>query len=472
MKKQYRLTLGVLTFALVLSGCVAVPHLETNNMNTVPDINHISEYALTNHTGLTVLETEKWWEEFNDSQLNTLVEKVVKNNEDMKIAQLNIEKSEQNIKLARSNYLPEVDVQGSIEREKLSEQGLYPPPYGGMVINYSQLNLTSSYTFDFFGKFDAMVKEAQSQKEGLKLKQDYLVLNLSNQTVKLYAYWQYLKAQQTLLNEQVALDQSALSLEQKRVQLGNGLPENVLNAQNRIKNTEINIETNNKDLKLTEDNLQNLAGSFKPEDMQPDTRILTQLHAPVESVSANVVKNRPDIAYYLTTIQAQESKLKELKADFYPQISISGDLGFQKIGIGQLLKKNSEFWDFGPSITFPIFDSGRIKSNYKVAGVDMNIYVEQYNQAVMKAFYDVNDELYKSKSAWAILNKQNETFLNQKDVLELNRKKYQIGTLSLLDWNKTQSSFMESNTQNLNNQYQYFSTQIDLIMALGGVAKQ
>jgi outer membrane protein, multidrug efflux system len=453
--------------AFLLAGCVSVPKLDEHSVQTSPDINNI--YSLSGN--MPQIQTEKWWETFHDTQLNELIVQVLKNNSDMKIAQLNVEKSQQQIQLAKSAFLPEVDAGASLQREKLSENGLYPPPLGGSTINFSQLDLQTSYTFDFFGQVSSLVKQADNQKEGLILKEKYLQLNLANQAVKLYGYWQYLNEQQDLLKQQQDLATQVLALTEKRLALGSGLKEDVLSAQNNLKNVQISLSQNQQNIKLTEDALQLLAGSYNISQLKKNSQILENLKAPIDAVSSNTVKNRPDVAFYLSSIEAQRNYLRSLKADFYPTISISGQVGFQKIGIGQLLRASNIFTDIGPSISLPIFDSGRIKGNYKVAGVDLNIVIEQYNQAVLKSFYDINDNLYKSKTNWDVLEKYNANFGNQTQTYKLNEQRYKIGTLSTLDWNKTQVDYINNQIQDKTNQYDYFTTQVGLILSLGGVAQ-
>jgi multidrug efflux system outer membrane protein len=465
--KINRLAFLATSAAFLLAGCVSVPKLDEHMIHTSPDINNI--YSLTGN--MPQIQTEKWWQTFHDMQLDALIDQVLKNNSDMKIAQLNVEKSQQQIQLARSAWLPEVDAGASLQREKLSENGLYPPPLGGSTINFSQLDLETSYTFDFFGQVSSLVKQADNQKEGLILKEKYLQLNLANQAVKLYGYWQYLNEQQTLLTEQQELASNIVSLSEKRLTLGSGLKEDVLAAQNNLKNIQISVAQNQQNIKLTEDSLQQLAGTYDVSNLSKNTAILQNLKAPIDSVSSNTVKDRPDVAFYLSSIEAQRNYLKSLKADFYPTISISGQVGFQKIGIGQLLRASNIFTDIGPSVSLPIFDSGRIKGNYKVAGVDLNIIVEQYNQAVMKSFYDINDNLYKAKTNWAVLEKYDANFANQTQTYKLNEQRNKIGTMSNLDWSKTQVDYINAQIQDKTNQYDYFSTQVGLILSLGGVAQ-
>lgn len=470
MIKTIKTSLSLLSLALIVSGCVSIPNIEEHRVLKNTNITINNPYRLSNPELKTVV-SENWWKEIHDEQLNKLMEKVLSNNDDMKVALLNIEKSQTNVTLARSANIPSVNLDASFQREKFSENGLTPPPYGGNTINFSQMALNSSYEFDIFGKYDSLIKEQENNVEALKLKKAAIILNLSNQVVKNYAYWQYLQIQRRQLNDLNNLEATKLSMVEKKKQLGKTIEQEILNEKNNLKNIEIQQQLNQQNLKLTENNLNILTGSFNPNELSYNETILSYTLPQVDAVKADAVSNRPDIAYYLAVIKAQSNHLQALKADFYPSFSISGDLGLQKISFANVLSLKNLFWDVGPAIHLPIFDSGKIKGNYKIAGLDKNIFIEQYNGALIKAFYDVDTELNHYKVAQKVLAEQKTILKNQDSDISYEEKKWKIGTVSQLDWNTAQQKNLNNQLNFLDNKWNFFNAQINLINALGGTIK-
>lgn len=470
MIKTIKTSVSLLSLTLIVSGCVSIPNIDENKVLKNPSVVINNPYRLSNPELKTVL-SQNWWKEIDDEQLNQLMEKVLSNNDDMKIALLNIEKSQTNVALARSANIPSVNLDASFQREKFSENGLTPPPYGGNTINFSQVAVNSSYEFDIFGKYDSLIKEQENNVEALKLKRDAIILNLSNQVVKNYAYWQYLQIQKQHLSELNNLETAKLNMVEKKKQLGKAVEQEILNEKNNLKTIEIQQQLNQQNLKLTENNLNILTGSFNPNEFSFDEKILNYTLPQVDAVKADAVSNRPDIAYYLAVINAQSNHLQALKADFYPSFSISGDLGLQKISFANVFSLKNLFWDVGPAIHLPIFDSGKIKGNYKIAGLDKNIFIEQYNGALVKAFYDVDTELNHYKAAQKILGEQKIILKNQENDISYEEKKWKIGTISQLDWNMTQQKNLNNQLSFLDNKWNFFNAQINLINALGGTIK-
>lgn len=472
MKKRTIIKLLPIVAILSLAGCVSVPHLneETTLVNKNITLNQ-ENYKLSEVKSYSV-ESEFWWKNLHDEQLNNLMDKALKYNDDMKIALLNIEKTKINVELAQTAQTPSLNLDGYAQRQKLSENGLTPPPYSGQMINFAQVAVNTSYDFDFFGKYDALIKEQELKLKALALKKDALVLNISNQIVKQYGYWQFLKAQEDNIITQLKIEKENVGLQQKKQDLGIGLKQNVLSEDVLLQNLEIQLTQTKQNLKQTENNIQVLVGNTEIQSLKKTTQLFAYSLPEVESIQSDVVRNRPDVAYYLMMINSQKYHLASLKADFYPSFSLTGDIGLQKVDFAHFFSIKNWFGNIGPSIHLPILDSGRIKGTYQVAGVDVNLFIAQYNQAITKSFYDINTQLYNYKNSKEILNKQQAVLSNQNQNFEFNQKQWMLGNISKLNWNTYQLQQEQNKLQFVNNQFAYFNAQIDLMNSLGGALKE
>jgi len=87
-----------------------------------------------------------------------------------------------------------------------------------------------------------------------------------------------------------------------------------------------------------------------------------------------------------------------LKADFYPQVSIAGDIGYRGIGIDNSFRDFSSLvWSFGPKVYLPIFNLSSIKANYKIADIKVNKFIANYNKTINDSIQDINTKLSGAK---------------------------------------------------------------------------
>jgi NodT family efflux transporter outer membrane factor (OMF) lipoprotein len=416
------LSLTPLALLLTLAGCVSVPNILENKVTSVNEIKIGNNEFSLSHL-LARVEREQWWKSFNDEQLNNLMDKVLSTNIDSKIAQLNIDKVEQLVKLTNSANYPQVNLDATIQKQKLSSQGFSPPPIGGTTINFAQIGLSGSYNLDLFNKINNEVASQELKKQSLILQKQALELALSVQTFKLYGYWQYLNSQKTLYLEQRKVSEELLVSTEKKVKLGLGTIDEVLQIQNIQKNIDIAISQINVNQDTTISALLQLTGVIDRNlIVLKSSKIISNLPSPINAVNSAVIMSRPDIQSYMVNIESQRKHLSSLKADFYPSVSLNGEVGLQKIGLSNLVRSGNVFATIMPTISLPIFDAGRIQTNYKIAGVDLNIFIEQYNNTVVKSYYDINDSISKVKKTFEIYNIQNSALDNESQKLNLEQK--------------------------------------------------
>lgn len=456
--------IGIAVISL-LSGCAAIPDFQENRQAIIKNNQEQSNFSLSQ---VNSINRDNWWVDFKDEQLNELLIKVKSNNVDLKVAKLNLEKSQTYYQVIESNNYPIVNFASSFNREKLSATGMTPPPYAGAVLNMGQIGLSSTYTLDYMNKNGLLLQEQKNKSEGLKNQIDNVELAINVQVIKAYIYYQYLIKEEILIQERIDLQNQILNAYKAGVVIGK-YTENQLNDiknQNILLNNSLNTLTQNKQTTLNM--LIQLAGNENINIKESNTIWEIKNTNPTAKVDIKLIRQRPDIKYYFANIEAQRNHFEALKADFYPSISLTGDLGLQKVGFSELLNQKSLFWNFGPEITLPIFDAGRIKSNYKVAGLDLNIFIENYNNAVYSAIQDVNNSLSKENMSYKNLENQTLVFNNQDKNNQNNWDLYKNGKISQVTANQSKLELLNAKEQVLNNELNYINAKLEVIQSLGG----
>ncbi|MGX6592123.1 TolC family protein [Cetobacterium ceti] len=453
---------------LALSGCAMVPKIKENK---IQDISTIKTQSLENNL---VFQRNKWWNIYEDKNLNNLMDVILKNNSDLKIAQLNIEKSIEYISLSKSKEGPTVDLAGNYQRERLNLAQRFPAG-GQKIVNLYNLNLKGNYPIDIFGKYSNLNKEAQYKSSATKMSKNLIQLNLSTKVTQLYGYWKYLNYENENLNEKNIILKEMITMEKTNVDIGNSTKENLLNLKNIYIQNQILLEKNKLNLELTKNSIYLLGGNNINEKISKilestknsSNILMKNLNIP-SSISSDIVINRPDIQYYLFLIDAQKSKLKSLKADFYPQISLTGNFGYTSLKYSTLFDSYSVLGSIGPSLYLPIFRSGAIRTNYKIAGTDLNIFIENYNKTVINAFNNINNELAKTKTSSRNLNLTKDAFKNTTEIFKENTKKHNLGYLSNYMYLNTKFDWLNSALQEKQAYLQNYNEQLGLINAVGG----
>ena len=471
MKKKIFFTFLTVFF----TGCLAVPKTEFAKITKPNDI--ITEMKEKNPL---VFENEKWWTVYKDTSLNSLINLILSENKDLKIAELNTEKSLEAVNLAEAQGGLHIDFEGNFKRERETENGTVPKILVKKLFNISTLGLQAGYNVDIFNKFKNLSQEQKYRAEGVKINSKWIELSISDKTAKLYVYWKYLQEKKKNLEEQKEILSEIKNLTGKSIKIGTGTEENLRNAENNIRLLNSLIDENKMNQHITLNTLNLLAGNSHMEDIK---NILAENKNSMENIfkdkvkipekiNSDIITERPDVKYYLMMIEAQKEHLKAAKADFYPQFSINGSYGFEAVNFNSLIKKGSLLGFIGPSVYLPIFHEGSIRSNYKIAGMDVNIFIEEYNKAVINAYNDIDNELYKTKTIKKALENSEKNLLNNRKTLAENKTKLNIGTVSKYDHLLKKYNFINNSLENKQNHFKFYIQQINLINSIGGAYKE
>ena len=454
-----------ISIILALNGCAIIPDLNQSGMAPIKSQIEQTNYTLYQKNSIN---QENWWLDFKDEQLNELIDKVQKNNSDIKIMKLNLEKSQQYSDILGSNNLPNVNLMGSTERELLSKTGMYPPPYGGSIINFNQIGLNVNYTLDYMDKSNLLLSEQYKKNESIKYQIENVELALNIQVIKSYLYYQYILIQEDFAQQKIDLNKEILNSYKNGLSLGKLTENDVNDIENQTIQLKTALNNINQNKNIILNSLIQLAGNKDIYIEKNDVLWNFINEIPLESINIEVIRNRPDVKYYFSNIEAQREHLEALKSDFYPSISLTGDVGFQKISFGDLLNKNSLFWNLGPSINLPIFDGGRIKTNYKIAGVDLNLFIENYNKTVFSAIQDVNNSILKEKTNYNNLNNEYLLFKNKNKNYQNTLNLYNNGKVSKIKKLESEMLIINAKEEKVNAEFNYINSKMDMIQSLGG----
>ena len=333
-----------------------------------------------------------WREFFADEKLQQIVETALANNRDLRLAALNVERARGMYGIQRAGLLPAVDAIGSGSKARVPAD---LSSTGSRQINeqYSVNLGVVSWEIDLFGRVqslkDAALQEYLATEQARRGAQILLVSSVADAYLALAADRENLSLAESTLTAQ----QDAHNLIRRRHDLGLVPELDLLRAQAQV-DTARGDQARFRQLAAQDENALNLlAGAPVRGELLPAG--LTGVTAPKEisaGVPSEVLLRRPDILQAESLLRAANADIGAARAAFFPDISLTGMLGTSSSDLSRLFKAGQGSWSFAPQAVMPVFDA-RVWSAHKVAKVQQEIAVTQYEKAIQDAFREVADAL-------------------------------------------------------------------------------
>lgn len=284
-----------------------------------------------------------------------------------------------------------------------------------------------------------------------------------------------LSKEEQILNERLLIAKDFISFETTLYSTGAANRSSILESKNYLNNIIQSLNSTAQQKTIIQNTLYSLVGEIKSEkiDIALNTIEKEVFNFPFfittpEFIDSDVIINRSDVKYYLTLISGQKENLKALTADFYPRISISGQYQYYSLNIQDLLKSETNLWNIGPSFYLPLFNRRILKENYKIAGIDLNIFIENYNNNVIRAYQDINNNLNDLKIANNNNNLQKKNYNNSKTNYEDAKLLFKIGRMSKYELLKCENDLLSAKFNYILNSFNLYQSQIKLVESLGG----
>jgi multidrug efflux system outer membrane protein len=335
-----------------------------------------------------------WREFFIDEQLRKLIALALENNRDLRVAALNIERSQALYQIQRADLLPKVDASTGASFQRVPEtlSGT------GSAMRVDQYNIglgVSSYELDLFGRVRSLKNQALEQylateQAGRSVQislvslvtATYLVLAADHERLQL--------ARETLTNQQ-----ESYKLTKSRFEAGVTSLLTVNQTKTIVDAARVDIARYTTMVAQDENALNLVVGSNVPPELLPQS--LSETLASLKDISpglpSDVLLSRPDILQAEGQLKGANANIGAARAAFFPRITLVSSIGFGTDDLAGLFKPGSLAWKFAPQITLPIFDGGSNRANQKVAEVDRDIAVALYEKAIQNAFREVADAL-------------------------------------------------------------------------------
>ncbi len=464
MKLKHLIRLSVALPALSLVACQMVGPDYFRPKQTLP-----ASYQESQASDAAEAMINQWWTLYNDEVLNDLISKASKNNTDLKIAVARIEEADGYMREVGAALFPQVNVDSSASRYKVTELGA-TPLFNGMSPTRSNYNVKLSTTFelDFWGKLRRAQESAKAQALASRFAKDTVDLSLKSLVTGDYLLLRSLEAQIELSKASMKSREDSLALTQRRLEGGVSSALDVHQAEVAYNNLKAQLADLTRKRAIIEHQLAVLAGDLDLKIAAGDIQSLPIPPVPPVGLPSTLLEARPDVRQAEQNLIAANAKIGVAKAALFPTISLTAGLGGESKDLGDVLKSAARIWNGGLSLNLPVFDSGRLSSRVDQASAEKKQLLASYERAVQNAFTEVNDALVNVRQ-----NTEREAALNASQssaskALEIANNRYKSGYTGYLEVLDAQRVFNDASLAYVQSRQARLTSTVELFKALGG----
>jgi len=410
----------------------------------------------------------KWWEIYNDPQLNALEEKVAVSNQTLKAATEQYFAARAAVQIARASYYPTLSAGPSISRQHLSQNR--PTAVPGAVSQYNDFSLTgqASWEPDLWGQVRRTVEASRASAQASAADLANVELSIRSELAQDYFELRGLDLQKQLLDNTVKSYADYLDLTQKRFKGGVATDSDVALAETQLKST----QAQDIDVGVARAQFEHAIATLIGEPASTFSLSQSPLSLPLPQVPpglpSELLERRPDVAGMERRADAANAQIGVAISAYYPNITLGGAGGFESANPGTWIQGPSALWSLGASASELLFDAGRRHAVTEQARDNYELTVANYRQSVLSAFQEVEDNL----AALRILDQESVT---QADAVAAAQRSLQISTTRYKQGLDDYLVVLIAQTTLLTNQRtqadittRQFAANVLLIKALGG----
>jgi len=427
MNRVYFRPIIITLLAFAASGCTVGPNYHRPAVSIPPAYRAAPPAAPS--TAASFGE-EKWWDVFQDPQLQALIRTALKQNYDVRIAAARILQAQAQLGIAHGNQLPTagVVVAGNDQRQPRSSL------FRAYDTSYNELGLGFQWDLDFWGKYRRATEAARAELLANDWAQKQVTSSLVASVASAYFTMRAEDLQLHISQRTLASDQDSLRLTQLLEGHGATSMLDVRQAEQLVYTAAGDIPTIQKQIAQQEDLISTLLGQ-NPGDVERGLELNTEPHPPdvPTGLPSSLLERRPDIREAEAELMAANARIGVAKAAYFPDITLTGTGGFQSIPLSQLFAGQYGMWNFTGQLAQPLFAGGTLRSGVHLAQARQQEAELKYQQTIQQAFREVSDALVAYQKDHEFRTQQESLTYSAKDASRLSDIRYRGGASSYLE---------------------------------------
>lgn len=484
-------TMGLTLLAMTLSACSVGPDYVPPRPATPASFNDL--HSTGQHEPASRARVAQpdpaWWQTFHDAQLNSLIERAIVGNLSLRQAVLRIAGAREQTLQAGAAGLPSVNANASATRQQLGVAGILDSSgirsqaaaanedlASGLdslsrPVHLYQGSFDASWELDLWGRVRRSVESAEAQTQASIEQRNDALVSLEAEVARSYLQLRGAQSITQTLESQIAIAQQSLELTRSRQQNGLAPQMDVENAAAQLGQLRAQLPQYLAQQRQAMNGLAVLLGQA-PGALDAElaaVKPLPMLPAAVPvGVPASLARRRPDVRQAEANLHAATANIGVSVAQLFPDLSLTGQFGMRNTDADYLTHWSSHFYSYGPQISIPIFQGGRLVSSVRLSRVQQANAVLNYRQTVLNALQDVENALVSYRTDQQRVDGLEETARSLQNAWELANDSYRQGLSTFINVLDAQRQLAQARQQSASARVQSSIDLVSLYKALGG----
>jgi NodT family efflux transporter outer membrane factor (OMF) lipoprotein len=456
------------------TACTVGPDYQSPQIAAAPARMPLETADVPNRTVEGRIE-QAWWKSFRDSELSSLIERLVAQNLDLKTAAERVVQSVAQRQVAASQGLPHIEGLSSSTYNRQSPNGtlslLTPAP--GAPLEYALFHdgVTSSWQLDLFGRVRRAVEAADA--EALAAVENRHGIALAALAELAQSYMQLRGTQNRLEIAKRNLRLAEENVELVNTRFGSGAATTLDLAQARAQQAAIAATL--PPLRMQEAELINAIGLLlgdAPRALETElhrSQMLPRVPSKVPvGLRATLIRRRPDVREAEARLHEAAAQTGVAVASFYPDVALNGAASVESLHLSNLFSPTSTAFSVGPSISIPIFEGGQLRGALTLRESQQREAAIFFQKTVLQAWREVDDALTAYREAQHRRADIARSVTENQAALQAARQRYSEGAIDFLNVITTQAQLLQSENDLAESDTQIATDLVNLYRALGG----
>ena len=462
-RKRRKLFAFAWALSLLLSGCMMGPNYKRPAVQTPTAFRDLSNNQQAQAQAASYADLP-WWQVFQDPQLQELIRTALKQNYDLQIATERINAARAQVAVTRSSLFPQVagnaDFSGGKDHSFQTKS------------NFGLLTADAAFQLDFFGKLRRATEATRAQLLATKDARQTVILTLVSDVASNYFELLQLDLQLQITNQTIKTQEDSVKLTKLRVEHGVATKLDVLQAQQTLDTANATVPELQRQIAQEENAISILLGNY-PQAVTRGRPLVEQPLPPEvpAGLTSSLLERRPDIREAEQILVAANAEIGVAKAQFFPQISLTGSGGGafgRSSAFSSLMSSQVGIWSYGAQVSQPIFTGGALRGNLRLAKSQNQQALIAYRQTIQRAFGDVSDSLIGYQKLHEVRLRQEDTVADLQESVRLSNMRYSGGTTTYLEVLDGQRSLYAAELTLAQARGSEYQSLVQLYRALGG----
>jgi multidrug efflux system outer membrane protein len=462
--RKLRAALLPLVLVCMGAGCAVGPNYHRPSTNAPTSYRGLTpeEAAKTDSASLA---DQKWWEVFQDKELQDLIRTALQKNYDARIAAARVLEARAQLGITRANQFPSLSGGGNITNLRDAANG----PIPAFEVTQGQVNVSAAWNLDFWGQYRRATEEARANLLSSEWARQEVIATLVANVAA--GYFQLRELDLELEISQHTLDSRKQSLELTRQLTEHGI-DTMLDqrqAEQLVYTAGAQVPDLERQIEQQENSLSILLGN-NPGAIPRGLPLTDQPHSPEvpAGLPASLLERRPDIREAEENLIAANAQIGVARAAYFPQISLTGEGGYQSSALENLFTGPAGLWTLAGSVTQPIFEGGRLKSGVRLAEAQKQEMLLTYQKTIQGAFRDVSDALIAYRKDREFRIQEEQLTASAQDAAQLSETRFRAGVTDYLEVLTNETNYFSDQLTLAQAQLNELQALVQLYQALGG----